>query len=107
MGRGGRHDCGRRYRVDCGAGLEDGGCGAGADHGFPAMSAPSLYNGCLTLISDHSMDSAERAGCWLLHSGIQEASGGVARYHLAEGGRNLPVSNEITGYFASALVDLQ
>lgn len=70
------------------------------------MSAPALYNRCLTLTSDHLKDSAERAGCWLLYSGIQEASGGVARYHLAEDGCNLPVSNEITGYFASALVDL-
>jgi hypothetical protein len=44
----------------------------------------------------------ERAGRWFLESGIQEANGGVARYHrLGEG--NLPVSCEITGYAASFL----
>lgn len=37
----------------------------------------------------------------MLHSGIQENSGGVARYYLAAEGRNLPVSTEITGYAAS------
>lgn len=41
-----------------------------------------------------------------MHSGIQEPSGGVARYYLAAEGRNLPVSTEITGYFVSALVYL-
>jgi hypothetical protein len=50
--------------------------------------------------------SLEHAGCWFLHSGIQEASGGVARYYRAEAASNLPVSNEITGYFASAMVEL-
>lgn len=45
-------------------------------------------------------------GDWLLHSGIQESSGGVARYHRADLGRNLPVSTEITGYVASALAYL-
>lgn len=41
------------------------------------------------------------AGEWLLHSGIQDADGGVARYHVSDAGRNKPVSNEITGYAAS------
>ncbi len=45
----------------------------------------------------------EHAGCWFRCSGIQEASGGVARYYRSDIGRNLPVSNEITGYAASAL----
>ena len=45
----------------------------------------------------------EQAGGWFLASGIQEPSGGVARYYRAEAGRNQPVSNEITGYAASAL----
>ena len=44
----------------------------------------------------------ERAGAWLLHSGIQESSGGVARYYKSDARRNLPVSTEITGYAASA-----
>jgi hypothetical protein len=48
----------------------------------------------------------EHAGCWFLQSGIQEASGGVARYYRAETGANLPVSNEITGYFAATLIEL-
>ncbi len=47
-----------------------------------------------------------RAGEWLLHSGIQEPSGGVARYFRADLGRNLPVSTEITGYTVSAYVYL-
>jgi len=47
-----------------------------------------------------------RAGAWLLHSGIQEADGGVARYFRADLGCNLPVSTEITGYALSALVYL-
>jgi hypothetical protein len=47
-----------------------------------------------------------RAGRWFLHSGIQEASGGVARFYCAESHKNKPVSTEITGYAASALVFL-
>ena len=46
------------------------------------------------------------AGVWLLNSGIQEPSGGVARYYRADLGRNLPVSVEITGYAVSAYVYL-
>jgi len=45
----------------------------------------------------------EAAVQWFERSGIQEASGGVARYHLLAEGRNLPVSTEITGYALSAL----
>lgn len=45
-----------------------------------------------------------RALEWFRHSGIQEPSGGVARYHLLAEGRNLPLSTEITGYAVSALV---
>src|SRR5947209_16828645 len=45
----------------------------------------------------------ERASRWFLNSGIQEASGGIARYHLSDSGVNVPVSNEITGYGASFL----
>lgn len=46
--------------------------------------------------------SIAAAGGWFLHSGIQAADGGVSRYRLNAEGRNLPVSNEITGYTASA-----
>jgi hypothetical protein len=48
----------------------------------------------------------DRAGAWFLHSGIQDSHGGVARYYRAAEGRNLAVSNEITGYAASALAFL-
>lgn len=49
-------------------------------------------------------DHTCRALAWLKHSGIQEKTGGVARYHLLAEQRNLPVSTEITGYAVSALV---
>jgi hypothetical protein len=53
----------------------------------------------------------EHAGCWFLYSGIQESNGaefngGVARYFRADSGQNAPVSNEITGYAASAFAYL-
>lgn len=48
--------------------------------------------------------SLARAGRWLLHSGIQAPSGGFARYYDSETGKYKPVSTEITGYAASALV---
>jgi hypothetical protein len=50
--------------------------------------------------------SRERAGRWFLESGIQEPSGGVARFYLADALKNKPVSTEITGYAASALAFL-
>ena len=46
------------------------------------------------------------AGRWLLDSGIQEPSGGFARFYDAETGKNRTVSTEISGYAASALVYL-
>jgi glycosyltransferase involved in cell wall biosynthesis len=49
----------------------------------------------------------QSAGEWFLSSGIQEASGGVARYYFSdERERNAPLTTEITGYAASALVCL-
>lgn len=48
----------------------------------------------------------DRAGGWFLHSGIQEPSGGVARYYRSDLGRNARVSTEITGYAASAFAFL-
>jgi hypothetical protein len=50
--------------------------------------------------------SLARAARWLLDSGIQEPSGGVARFYRSEIGRNKPVSAEITGYTAGALAYL-
>ncbi len=52
------------------------------------------------------MFSLERAGRWLLASGIQEASGGVARYYCIDRGANAPVSTEITGYACAAFLYL-
>jgi hypothetical protein len=48
----------------------------------------------------------QRAGQWLLQSGIQSPEGGVARYYRSDLQRNNPVSTEITGYSASALAYL-
>jgi hypothetical protein len=48
----------------------------------------------------------ERAGRWFLDSGIQDASGGVARYYRFDTGKNARVSTEITGYSISALLYL-
>jgi hypothetical protein len=48
--------------------------------------------------------AVERAGRWFLESGIQQASGGVARYYLADRQRPKLVSTEITGYAASIFV---
>lgn len=45
-------------------------------------------------------------GEWFLQSGIQEPSGGVARYYYSDAKQNAPVSSEITGYCAATLVDL-
>ncbi len=50
--------------------------------------------------------SSNAAGRWFLQSGIQEASGGVARYYRSDQRQNAPVSTEITGYTLSALLFL-
>src|SRR5271170_1548217 len=47
------------------------------------------------------------AGRWFLQSGIQEASGGVARYYKSDLRQNAGVSTEITGYTLSILLFLQ
>jgi hypothetical protein len=48
----------------------------------------------------------DHAGCWFLHSGIQDSDGGVARFYRSDSGTNAAVSTEITGYTASALAYL-
>jgi hypothetical protein len=48
----------------------------------------------------------QAAGGWFLHSGIQEASGGVARYYRSDLGQNARVSTEITGYAVSTFLFL-
>jgi hypothetical protein len=44
----------------------------------------------------------DRAGQWLLDSGIREPDGGVARYYYSDRQKNAKVSTEITGYAVSA-----
>jgi hypothetical protein len=48
----------------------------------------------------------DAAGRWFLQSGIQEASGGVARYYRSDLRQNARVSTEITGYTLSTLLFL-
>lgn len=48
----------------------------------------------------------QASGRWFLHSGIQEASGGIARYYRSDLGQNARVSTEITGYAVSTLLFL-
>jgi hypothetical protein len=48
----------------------------------------------------------QAAGRWFLHSGIQETSGGVARYYRSDLGQNARVSTEITGYAVSTFLYL-
>ena len=47
-----------------------------------------------------------QAAHWLLHSGIQKPTGGVARYYRTDERRYAPISTEITGYVTSALAFL-
>jgi len=47
-----------------------------------------------------------RAGEWFLRSGIQEPSGGVARFYRSDLAKNARVSTEITGYAVSTLLYL-
>lgn len=48
----------------------------------------------------------EQGAKWLLQSGIQEPSCGVARYHFTDRNQNARISTEITGYFISSALDL-
>jgi hypothetical protein len=48
----------------------------------------------------------DHAGCWFLHSGIQERDGGVARFYRSDSAANAAVSTEITGYAVSTLAYL-
>lgn len=54
----------------------------------------------------HPYSPQDGAGCWFLTSGIQEDSGGVARYYRSDTKQNARLSTEITGYAVSALVHL-
>lgn len=59
-----------------------------------------------TQVKTQALANRRSAGEWFLGSGIQEANGGVARYHFSDREKNAPVSTEITGYAISALVNL-
>jgi hypothetical protein len=48
----------------------------------------------------------QRAGTWFIESGIQDPTGGVARYYRADLHQNQAASTEITGYAVSTLVYL-
>ncbi len=65
----------------------------------PPAHVKRLYNLRLTSF-------LEQAGSWFLHSGIQQPTGGVARYYRSDVGENAPVSTEITGYAVSTLAYL-
>jgi uncharacterized protein YyaL (SSP411 family) len=49
---------------------------------------------------------SEAAGEWFLESGIQEPSGGVARYYHSDRRQNAALTTEITAYCVSALASL-
>jgi len=49
---------------------------------------------------------SEAAGEWFLESGIQEPSGGVARYYYSDRRQNAALTTEITAYCVSALASL-
>lgn len=74
--------------------LRGGECHGAADATILELQASSTHRPMLA-------SALTAAGEWLLTSGIQDARGGVARYHMSDVGLNKPVSNEITGYAAS------
>lgn len=54
-------------------------------------------------MADQTSEVLVRSSSWFVDSGIQEPGGGVARYYRLEERCNAGISNEITGYAASAL----
>ena len=71
----------------------------------PGQERAKRLDATIISLSTHS-HALERAGRWLLDSGIQSSEGGVARYYRSDLERNQPVSTEITGYHASAMIYL-
>lgn len=67
------------------------------------MPRTRCYNGEL---SDNIPSWIANAGQWFLCSGIQDPSGGVARYYRSDTRQCARVSTEITGYAASTLTYL-
>src|SRR5438477_11213942 len=66
----------------------------------------SVNLGGLTKPTDVLSQAVERAGHWMLRSGIQRPDGGMARYYDAGRGENRRVSTEITGYGISTFLFL-
>jgi hypothetical protein len=60
----------------------------------------------LTPILLPTRSSSDLAGAWFLQSGIQDETGGVARYYRSDLSQNARVSTEITGYAVSAFIHL-
>jgi uncharacterized protein YyaL (SSP411 family) len=60
----------------------------------------------LTPVLSNVRSSSELAGAWFVHSGIQDETGGVARYYRSDAAQNARVSTEITGYAVSTLLYL-
>src|SRR5215471_283076 len=60
----------------------------------------------MTSVSIPTVNVRRQAGEWFLGSGIQESSGGVARYYCSDRGCNAPLTTEITAYSASALLEM-
>ncbi len=60
----------------------------------------------MSVMVAESRDILNDVGEWLLSSGIRDADGGVARYYRSDLLQYAPVSTEITGYGATALVYL-
>lgn len=93
-------DVRRSSRVSCLWDTRQGGVAAGRfavyDERLPPMQR--------SLTQPLSSAPTERAVRWLLRSGIQEASGGVARFHRRDTGCNAAVSTEITAYAVSAFL---
>jgi hypothetical protein len=52
----------------------------------------------------HTRSHTALAGAWFLNSGIQEETGGVARYYRSDIRANARVSTEITGYAVNTLI---
>jgi hypothetical protein len=61
----------------------------------------------VTGIAAQPLSLLPAAAQWFLASGIQEPSGGVARYYYSVRQENARISSEITGYAISSLLELQ
>ena len=60
----------------------------------------------LTPVLSNVRSSSQLAGAWFVGSGIQDETGGVARYYRSDVAQSARVSTEITGYALSTLLYL-